>query len=285
MPPPKPQRRAHSPLAAFLSYLVPGLGQIYQGRIGKGSLFLVCLYGLFFYGQVLGGWKNVYLPDTSQPIKWLLFPRLAGDLWNRIYYVGQFWIGVAAWPAIWQYVNHDGTEYVTQLGAQVADGQVAERLGVEEGALIVKVTPNRPAAKAGLHGAERDESGRNSRGDAIVALDGEPIRNVRSLFSALDHHQSGDLVNATIKRNGDRQDVPMTLQGLTDPNLETYQRAPPEEEINRLQRDGDKTWDLGWIYTVIAGVLNILVVYDAYAGPALTEPEKKARPEQEAVVT
>ena len=58
--------RPRSPLAGFLSYLVPGLGQIYQGRIGKGLLFLVCLYGMFFYGMALGSWKNVYLPDTAR---------------------------------------------------------------------------------------------------------------------------------------------------------------------------------------------------------------------------
>ena len=35
-----------------------------------------------------------------------------------------------------------------------------------------------------------------------------------------------------------------------------------------MQRDSDKRWDLGWVYTVIAGVLNVLVIYDALAGPA-----------------
>src|SRR5215467_7555692 len=101
MPQPKPPQRIHSPLAALLSYLVPGLGQIYQGRIGKGLLFFVCLYGLFFYGQALGNWKNVYLPDTSQVTPPLSIGRTATDVYNRIYYVGQFWIGVAAWPALW----------------------------------------------------------------------------------------------------------------------------------------------------------------------------------------
>ena len=33
-------------------------------------------------------------------------------------------------------------------------------------------------------------------------------------------------------------------------------------------RNGDKTWDLAWVYTVIAGVLNVMVIYDAFAGPA-----------------
>ena len=48
-------------------------------------------------------------------------------------------------------------------------------------------------------------------------------------------------------------------------------RAPSLDKINQLQRDGDKTWDLGWVYTVIAGVLNVLVIYDALAGPAFRE--------------
>src|SRR5437588_13076301 len=64
-------------LAAFLSYLFPGLGQIYQGRISKGILFFVCIYSLYFYGMYLGSGtrtingvtyrvsSNVYLPDTA----------------------------------------------------------------------------------------------------------------------------------------------------------------------------------------------------------------------------
>ena len=32
------------PLAALMSYLIPGLGQIYQGRIGKGLLFFGGLF-------------------------------------------------------------------------------------------------------------------------------------------------------------------------------------------------------------------------------------------------
>ena len=49
--------------AALLSYLVPGLGQIYQGRVGKGVLFLVCIYTLFFYGLFLGA-SSIHAPAT-----------------------------------------------------------------------------------------------------------------------------------------------------------------------------------------------------------------------------
>jgi hypothetical protein len=168
---PTPVRPELSPWAGFLSYLIPGLGQIYQGRVAKGLLFLVCLYGMFFYGMYLGGWKNVYLPDTARANNPWSLPVPIANLYNRMQFAGQFWIGAAAWPAIWQYLTFD------------------------------------------------------------------------------DKPPGGRLL-------GD------------------FQRTPPEDVINQLQQDGDKTWDLGWVYTVIAGVLNILVIYDALAGPAFAEGEQ-----------
>jgi TM2 domain-containing membrane protein YozV len=151
-------------LPALLSYLVPGLGQIYQGRVGKGILFLVCIYGLFFYGMALGDWKNVYLPDTAKvndPLGLSKQSPTLANLYNRPQFLGQFWVGVAAWPAVIQYNSKD---------------------------------PN--------------------------------------------------------------------------PVLGSFQRDPGDTVLNELQTNGDKTWDLGWVYTVIAGVLNIMVIYDALAGPA-----------------
>jgi hypothetical protein len=47
-----------------------------------------------------------------------------------------------------------------------------------------------------------------------------------------------------------------------------FQRMPTDQELNDFLRRSDKTPDLGWMYTVVAGVLNILVIYDAFAGPA-----------------
>jgi TM2 domain-containing membrane protein YozV len=173
------RRRSLSPLGALLSYLVPGLGQICQGRFGKGLLFFFCLYGLFFYGMALGSWQNVYLPDVvrqngnTSP----LF-RFGLNVYNRLPFAGQFWIGVAAWPALYQYGQFD-----------------------------------------------------------------------------------------------DNED--------TGPIFGQFERAPRSEEtINKLQREGNKTWDLGWVYTVIAGVLNILVIYDALAGPAFAEGELRQRLEE-----
>ena len=161
------------PLAGLLSYLLPGLGQIVRGRVAKGVLFLVSLHVLFFFGMYLGSWKNVYLPSNAGPNDGFL-NSVASDLYDRPHFAGQFWIGLAAWPAVYQYHAY---------------------------------TPNPDPA----------------------------------------------------------------------PVIDRFQQQPEREDINELQRNNDKTWDLGWVYTVIAGVLNLLVIYDAVAGPAYrADPDKKS---------
>jgi hypothetical protein len=179
--PPLPPVR-HDYLGATLSYLIPGLGQVYQGRIGKGLLFFFGLYTLFFYGMWMGKWSNVWLPDVADmPPLEIAGNRLSGvpsALYYRPQFLGQFWIGVAAWPAVLQYVNFD------------------------------------------------------------------PNKETGPIFGAFQR---------------------------TPP--EGTQNDPPELiTLNKLQRDGNKRWDLGWVYTVIAGVLNLLVIYDALAGPMFRDP-------------
>jgi hypothetical protein len=151
--------------AGVLSYLIPGLGQISQGRIGKGVMFMVILLGMFFLGQAMGQWRNVYMPPPEEnDLKGL--PRPLASVYNRWHFAGQFWIGIAAWPAIWQFYNPP--------------------------------PPNQ------------------------------------------------------------------------DPNdfWANFQRAPDEGQLNVILTNSDKMPDLGWVYTVVAGMLNILVIYDAVMGPA-----------------
>lgn len=165
-PPETAPARTPDVFAALLSYLVPGLGQIYQGRFGKGLLFFAALWGMFFFGMYLGSWKNVYIFETKKDPAGR---SVGGMLWSwvdRVRFVGQAPIGIAAWPAILQY---NGKWFVTAEQSQF-------------------------------------------------------------------WHE--------------------------------FQSEPDERLLNELQAHGTKYWDLGWVYTVIAGVLNILVIYDALAGPA-----------------
>jgi hypothetical protein len=55
-----------------------------------------------------------------------------------------------------------------------------------------------------------------------------------------------------------------------------YERfmAPPklEHELDDLVKRLHRYWELGTYFTVIAGLLNILAIYDAWGGPAFSAP-------------
>lgn len=65
--------------------------------------------------------------------------------------------------------------------------------------------------------------------------------------------------------------------------------APPRQpvlpndsdELADWHRDAKWRFDLGTLYTMVAGLMNILAVYDAYAGPFLAH-QQRAKEEQEA---
>lgn len=47
------------------------------------------------------------------------------------------------------------------------------------------------------------------------------------------------------------------------------------DELARWHRDLKSRFELGTLYTMIAGLLNVLVIYDAFAGPVFILPEDK----------
>lgn len=98
------------------------------------------------------------------------------------------------------------------LGVQVAEDQLAQGLGVEHGALVIRVVPDSPAASAGLQGTRRDESGQIHLGDVIIAVDGQPIQDAKELNLALEKYKVGETVTVSILRNGQRNDLKATLQ-------------------------------------------------------------------------
>jgi S1-C subfamily serine protease len=72
--------------------------------------------------------------------------------------------------------------------------------GGRRGVMVMKVEPQGPAAKAGVH-----------QGDVIVAWNDEPIRHVRSLLRALGPDSVGQTVTLGLRRGGETKDVPLTI--------------------------------------------------------------------------
>ncbi len=100
--PPIPLKNRY--LAALLAWMVPGLGHFYQGRMGKGALYAASILSLFFVGLALGDWRIVY---------WRWVSPLADSEHFCFAYLGQFFAGLAALPALIQatlgYYGHEAT--------------------------------------------------------------------------------------------------------------------------------------------------------------------------------
>ena len=80
--------------AAFLAWLVPGLGHFYQKRTAKAILYFVCIMGTFTYGLYLGsskemGWARVVYVSWRE-----------GD--KRLPYLCQAGVGLPSLPAVVQ---------------------------------------------------------------------------------------------------------------------------------------------------------------------------------------
>lgn len=150
----------HPYRAAFLAWLVPGLGHLSQGRTAKGILYAVCILSLYFLGFALGEGKIVYwrwVNPLQNPDKFCL------------HYVGQFFVGLPALPA---------------------------------------------------------------------------------------------LIQSTLKYYG------------MDPLFGGFMAEPPQNAINGLLPRFGKLIEVGTIYTTVAGLLNVLAIYDALEGPAYSDFEE-----------
>jgi len=79
--------------AAFLAWLFPGLGHFYQGRIGKGWLYAVSILSLYYLGFAMGEGNIVY---------WRWVNPLNSPERFCLHYVGQFFVGLPALPALIQ---------------------------------------------------------------------------------------------------------------------------------------------------------------------------------------
>lgn len=160
-------------LSAFLAWLWPGAGHLYQGRTAKGILFMACILGTFFYGFFLGDGRVVYAAWRPEPFRWP--------------YVCQVAVGLPALPAL-----------------------------VE---------------------AKRASADR------------------QAFFQNRKDPQRGPLF-------GKRR----------------WYHPPNAAELNDLLKDLHRYFELGTVYTMIAGLLNVLAIYDAWGGPAYAEKKKEDDP-------
>ncbi len=90
-------------------------------------------------------------------------------------------------------------------------GNLQMRLPVAEGVGVYQVSPNGPAAAAGLRGLSQTADGDVQLGDIITGIDGVRVSNGDDLFRILDKHQFNDVVQVEVFRDNRRLRIPVRL--------------------------------------------------------------------------
>jgi hypothetical protein len=171
-------------LAAFLAWLVPGLGHFYQGRIGKGILFFLCIVGTFLYGVYIGGGRVVYASTANV---------LSREFLERWQYICQLGVGLPSLPAIVQ-----------------------------------------------------RERARNNKEPLLADWFMRPPR---------------------------RDPPPGAAAFQTRDKSNNVVRHP--DELALWNYELGEYFEIGTVFTVIAGLLNVLAIFDAYGGPLVIPPEEE----------
>ena len=219
-------------LAAFLAWLVPGLGHMYQRRWGKGGLFMTCILATFFYGLWLGGGRVVYAsfreyyPQYStmtQDRHTLTYGTRTGLFTSqaRYAYFCQFCDGLPALPAIVQSLRVGGeTPKAPLFDGFMAPPMVRGQIVPED--WVLEQRTKHPDDKT------------------------YDVGN----FHALE--DSPYLIFQPVGFSGDRTDQ----LGYWNYQLGSF-------------------FDLGTVFTMIAGLLNVLAIWDAWGGPAVPAPKSE----------
>lgn len=81
------------------------------------------------------------------------------------------------------------------------------RMGGKEGRLLVEsIAPGSPAEKAGI-----------AKGDELLALDGQPVKETVDVFFRVGEKRDGDTAQVTVRRGGEEKTLPLTFFKMPKP--------------------------------------------------------------------
>jgi len=244
----------------MLAFLVPGAGHIYQGRTIKGLIYSFCILGLFFWGNKLGEGMVVYnSPDRSAP--WPI-RNIA------LSYAAQMGAGAAALPPLLQNrrASHDNP-IVRKLDAPMTaqfQGTLEPAESAESGVLVgtIKLEP--------IEG----QFGADVRGTFDGTLDGKPLKLElggsrfeldRRIKAGFQRRLDCSVIDPDAKSNS----IPHWISGSIPRSFVDGYGSPPEpEQLQEINGRLGKIYELALVFTWIAGLLNILAIWDCVLGPA-----------------
>jgi S1-C subfamily serine protease len=154
-----------------------------------------------------------------------------------------------------QALIRDGQIIRPVLGISVLEAKQARTLGINGGVLVLYVPQDSPAAKAGLRGTRRTESGLIELGDIITKIgDNNIISTETDLFTSLEKYKPGDTVSITVYRavptgeiddSGDlvieAKSVQLQIQLQASNDLEKYMAEFDQQQSQEQQQQKEQS--------------------------------------------
>lgn len=280
-------------LAGVLAFLVPGAGHLYQGRQFKAAIYAVCIVGLFVTGMAMADWKAVQPPgklgfkgtplyfhdgrNLSRPGENIKNDNTGGGL-RSLKFAAQGSMGI---PALVSLIQSQRYRLEASEGTRVSlpfDGHF-------EGTLSLRT-------EAGLH--EGPATGTihlesipgDYGGDAIGGtfrgtFEGKPVEYQLGGLVSMGPELSADAersISASLL-NAEQGHNIGELRGTVPRSFSQYFMVTmTDEQEEALQRKLGKKHELAMVLTWIAGLLNLLVIWDAVEGPAYGYGDEEEQP-------
>jgi hypothetical protein len=248
-------------IAGILAFLLPGAGHLYQGRLFKAGLYSVCILGLFLTGMAMADWQAVQTPPRGafKEHKWGALlkyaaqaasgaPALSGMVQRERYY-SRSNVRETAIPGPFAAPLSGAVSYQDAQGYR--SGDIA-------GTIYLEPAPQQ-FGKAGITG--RFEG----------TLDGQPLKldlsNHVELAKPVDARQQRTVI-AGIVDKGTGRDLGQLQGGIPRPFWNWVSVPMDENEQQEFHGRLGKYHELAMVFTWIAGLLNVLAIWDAVEGPA-----------------
>jgi len=257
-----PRIRLKNPwVAGVLGFLIPGAGHLYQGRLFKAVVYFVCILGLYFTGMQMADWKAVYIHRPGNAV-----PRGKS---HTLQFLAQAGVGLPAVCALVQnkrYYSPENVESHTLSGPleaafrgewQPSDG--SDDVDVE-GTIELEPAEGRFGNSVSGRFVGMDDQGHNVEFEL-----GERL----TLEEPVNASRSRDLDVAVVAVQADSTRVVGELKGEIPRPFQDWIVVPVSNaQESKLHRNLGKFHELAMVFTWVAGLLNILAVWDALEGPA-----------------
>lgn len=256
-------------LAAVLGFLLPGLGHWYQGRRFKAAIFSLGILILFGWGQVLGEGQATYsrlvVRTSSESPQFSVKPPASKTSYG---FWAQVLVGIPAFPALLQEARFNNADNsVRFLDSEVSSDFVGALIETtRQGDIRTPVTGSLQLAPT-LPEGSRTVTGEISvatadGGTASYRLGGE-IQLGRAVFGSPRRAIECRLVDDTGSFLSAR------IEGTIGRSFLNWYMAPLDSaELDRLHGSLSRQYDVAAVLTWIAGLLNLMAIWDAAQGPA-----------------